>query len=42
MEIILSTLEELPFEKVNSYSTLFVGNEKTKVLNRKIMVTPLL
>lgn len=41
-DVILSTLEELPFEKVNSYSTLFVGNEKTKVLNRKLMVTPLL
>lgn len=41
-EVILSTLEELSFEKVNSYSTLFVGSEKTRVLNRKIMATPLL
>ena len=41
-EIILSTLQELPFDKVNSYSTLFVGNDKTKILNKKLMVTPLL
>lgn len=41
-EIILSTLQELPFDKVNSYSTLFVGNNKTKVLNKKSMITPLL
>ena len=41
-EVILSNLQDLPFDKINSYSTLFVGNEKTKILNKRLMVTPLL
>lgn len=40
-EVIISNLIHLPLEKVNSFSTLFVGNSKTKVLNKERMVTPL-
>ena len=39
--IIISTLEKLPFKTVNAYSTLFVGNGKTRILKSQKMVTPL-
>lgn len=39
--ILISTLEDLPFDKVSAYSTLFIGNGKTKVLKNNKMVTPL-
>lgn len=40
-EIIISNLLQLPIEKINSLSTLFVGNNKTKVLINKRIITPL-
>ena len=40
-EIIISNLLQLPIEKINSLSTLFVGNNKTKVLTNKRIITPL-
>lgn len=40
-EIIISNLLQLPIEKINSLSTLFVGNNKTRVLSNKRIITPL-
>lgn len=40
-EIIISNLLQLPIEKINSLSTLFVGNNKTKVLTNERIITPL-
>ena len=40
-EIIISNLLQLPIEKINSLSTLFVGNNKTKFLTNKRIITPL-
>lgn len=40
-EIIISNLSQLPIERINSLSTLFVGNSKTRVLSNKRIITPL-
>ena len=40
-EIIISNLLDFPFDKINSYSTVFVGNSKTRVLKNNKIITPL-
>lgn len=40
-EIIISNLLQLPIGRINSLSTLFVGNSKTKALTNKRIITPL-
>lgn len=40
-EIIISNLLQLPIERINSLSTLFVGNNKTRVLSNERIITPL-